>query len=174
MLNRPRLDADVAACVAVMRRTFEQDGYPRYWRRHPARFLVGERETAAWVAERDGAVVGHVAVHGAAGDPTLGAAQRRTGLPAERLAVVARLLVSPNARRLGVGRALLQAATEHAHAHGQQPVLDVVQVDAGPVGLYEHAGWERLEPLTLPVEGHPSLLLWLYLGPAPSTVPSGA
>ena len=170
MLIRARSDADVPAAVALMRRTHEQDGYPRYWRARPERFLVARHETAAWVAEHEGLLVGHVALHDAAGDPTLDAAQRRTGLPAERLAVVARLLVSPDARRLGVGRALLDAATEHAHAQGRRPVLDVIQVDRGPVSLYERAGWERLEPLTLPVEDHPPLLLWVYLGPpAPIT-----
>jgi GNAT superfamily N-acetyltransferase len=167
VLIRRRHDADVPGCVALMRRTHEGDGYPRYWRADPERFLVGERETSAFVAEHDSALVGHVALHDAAGDPTLPAAQRRCGLPAAGLAVVARLLVSPDARRLGVGRALLRAATEHAHAEGRRPVLDVIQADSGPVGLYERAGWERLEPLILPIEGHPSLLLWVYLGPAP-------
>lgn len=175
MLIRARRDADLPAAVALMRQTHELDGYPRYWRARPERFLVAPRETAAWVAEVDGRLLGHVAVHDAAGDPTLDAARRRTGLPAERLAVVARLLVSPDARRLGVGRALLDAATAHAHAQGQRPVLDVVQADVAPVSLYERAGWERLEPLTLPVEGHPSLLLWVYLGPpAPLATGEGA
>jgi len=169
VLIRPRTDADLAACVALMRRTHERDGYPRYWRRDPERFLVGERETAAFVAEHEGALVGHVAVHRAAGDPVLAAAQRRTGLAPEHLAVVARLLVSPDARRLGVGRALLDRATRHAHAQGSRPVLDVIQVDDAPARLYERAGWERLEPVTLPIEGQQPLLLWVYLGPAVPT-----
>lgn len=169
MLLRPRTDDDLDACVALMRRTHETDGYPRYWRPDPVAFLVGAAETAAFVAvDEDGTLLGHVALHAAAGDPTLPAARRRTGLPAGRLAVVARLLVSPDARRRGVGRALLAEATARAHDGDRRPVLDVIQVDAGPVGLYERTGWERLEPLVLPVEGHPALLLWVYLGPAPA------
>ena len=112
-------------------------------------------------------MLGHVALHDAAADPTLPAAQRATGLAADRLAVVARLLVSPDARRRGLGRTLLCTATAAAHAHGLRPVLDVLQADSGPVRLYEATGWRRLEPLTLPIEGHPALLLWVYLGPPP-------
>ncbi|CAA9288832.1 MAG: hypothetical protein AVDCRST_MAG48-359, partial [uncultured Friedmanniella sp.] len=109
MLIRPRTDADVAACVALMRRTHEADGYPRYWRADPEGFLRGAAERAAWVAEdADGALLGHVALHEADGDPTLPAAQRATSLPAARLAVLARLLVAAGARRRGVGRALLE------------------------------------------------------------------
>jgi GNAT superfamily N-acetyltransferase len=79
-------------------------------------------------------VLGHVALHEAAADPTLLAAQRATGLAADRLAVVARLLVSPDARRRGLGRRLLLAATAAAHATGLRPVLDVIQADSGPCG----------------------------------------
>ncbi|GAA1852508.1 GNAT family N-acetyltransferase [Microlunatus capsulatus] len=169
MLIRPRTEADVVACVALMRRTHEADGYPRYWRDDPAAFLRGAAEEAAWVAEDDdGTVLGHVGLHAAAGDPTLPAARRATGLPPDRLAVVARLLVSPGARRRGVGRALLARVTAQAHADGRRPALVVLPEDAGPVGLYEAAGWRRLEPLTLAVEGHPDLHLQVYLGPPPA------
>lgn len=148
-----------------MRRTHELDGYPRYAQQHPARFLAPRHETAAWVAEWDGALVGHVALHDAAVDPTWPAAHRATGLPAERLAVVARLLVSPDLRRGGVGRALLGHATRAAHAAGRRPVLDVQRDSPAAIGLYERAGWQLLEPLVLPVEGREPIQLWVYLGP---------
>ncbi len=168
MRIRARADADIDACVALMHQPHVLDGYPRFWRDGPARFLVADQETAAWVAELDGAVVGHVALHQAAGDPTLPAGQRRTGLPAERLTVLARLLVSTAQRRAGVGRRLVATAIAHAHARQQRPLLDVIREDLGPVRLYESMGWERLEPLTLALDNGQALDMWVYLGPEPA------
>lgn len=169
MRIRPRDDADIDGCVAVMRETHELDGYPRFWRADAAAFLVADHETAAWVAEVDGTVVGHVALHDAARDPTLGAGLRRTGLAADRLTVLARLLVSSKQRRTGVGRQLVAAAIAHAHAQRQRPLLDVIREDLGPIRLYEAMGWERLEPLTLALDNGHSLEMWVYLGPEPPT-----
>ena len=66
MLIRPRGDADLAACVALVRWTHELDGYPTYPQPDPARFLAPAQETAAWVAELAGRLVGHAALHDAA------------------------------------------------------------------------------------------------------------
>ena len=159
-----------------MRQTHERDGYPRYWPARPERFLRPEQETNAWVAESGGAVVGHVALHDARGHPTLPAAQRATGLPAAELAVVARLMVSPTAQGSGIGRELLAAAVDHARQEHRRPVLDVVQESTAAIGFYERAGWARLEPLTLELdgsnpeepEGFPPLQMWVYLAPQPS------
>jgi len=142
----------------------EADGYPRYVPEGLRRFLTPPCETAAWVAEIGGALAGHVALHLAAVDPTLEAAQRATALPPERLAVVARLLVLPAARRQGVGLSLLTHATAHARAAGQRAVLDVTQDAAAAIALYEAAGWLRLEPLSLNLANKP-LLLWVYISP---------
>ncbi|MCW2812235.1 MAG: putative GCN5-related N-acetyltransferase [Friedmanniella sp.] len=167
VLIRVRSESDVPACVAMMRRTHELDGYPRYWRSDPAAFLRGRAETAAYVAVRDGGLVGHVALHSAEGDPALPVVQRATDRPAEQLAVVARLLVSPTARRGGVGQALLDRAVQHAHARDQLPVLNVLPEDVAPRTLYERAGWRPVGEVTLPIEGHDPLLVRVYLGPPP-------
>ncbi|SEQ64025.1 GNAT family N-acetyltransferase [Microlunatus flavus] len=176
MLIRPRTPADDDACVALMRRTHERDGYPRYWPAKPARFLRAPRETDAWVATLDdeagaGRVVGQVALHDAAGEPVVELARAATGLAPEGLAVLARLLVDPDARGLGVGRALVRTAVARAHATGRRPVLDVLEETPGPIGLYESEGWERLGRTTLDLRpfGYgdvPPLRLWVYLGPA--------
>jgi GNAT superfamily N-acetyltransferase len=174
VLVRPKTDDDEVPCVALMRQTHEADGYPRYWPAEPHRFLRPRQETDAWVAEADGALVGHVALHDARNHPILPAAQRATGLPAERLAVVARLLVSPAAQGRGVGRQLLSAAVGHAHGENRRPVLDVVQESTAAISFYEKAGWTRLEPLTLELDGStpdepmgfPPLQMWVYLAPA--------
>jgi GNAT superfamily N-acetyltransferase len=173
VLIRPRIVTDDAGCVALMRQTHEVDGYPRYWPTEPQQFITPEQETDAWVADSDGTVVGHVALHDARDHPTLPAAQRATGLPADRLAVVARLMVSPAAQGRGVGRELLATAVDQAQQSRRRPVLDVVQGSVAAITFYERAGWTRLEPLTLELDGShpgepmgfPPLQMWVYLAP---------
>ena len=165
MRIRPKADSDEPACLALLREVHRSDGYPRYLPDDSQRFITPPYESAAWVADDDGQVVGHVGLHHAAVDPTLMAAQRATGLEPDQLAVVARLLVAPRARRAGLGRALLETAATHARSKGQRAVLDVVQDAAAPIALYEATGWTRLEPLKLNFADGTSLDLWVYLGP---------
>lgn len=172
MLIRTKVAADDGACVAVMERTHALDGYPRYWPSDPGQFLRSPHETDAWVAELDGRVVGQAALHRADGEPVVALTQEATGLPVDRLAVLARLLVHPEGRGSGVGRALIRTATARAHATGRRPVLDVLQATPGPIRLYESEGWTRLGPTSLDLRaiGYgdvPPLQLWVYLGPAP-------
>lgn len=166
VLIRARSAADLEACVALLLAVHRSDGYPRHLPSDVGRFVSPDHETDAWVAVVRDEVVGHVALHRAADDPTLAAAQRATGLAPGRLAVVARLLVSPGHRRDGVGRALLDRAVARAGERGQRAVLDVVQDAAAPVALYEASGWERLEPLALHFPGDVRLDLWVYLAPS--------
>jgi GNAT superfamily N-acetyltransferase len=174
VLIRTRLASDDDACVTVMAQTHVVDGYPRYWPAKPAKFLRAQGETDAWVAELEGRVVGQVALHRAEGEPVLALAQEATGLAADRLAVLARLLVHPDARGHGVGRALVRTATARAYATGRRPVLDVLQSTTGPARLYQSEGWSRLGPTSLDLAGFgygdvPPLQLWVYLAPAEPT-----
>lgn len=141
------------------------DGYPLYLPDDVDAFIAPAYEVAAWVAECDGRIVGHAALHQASVDPTLAAAQRATGLPVERLAVVSRLFTSPPRRGAGIGRALLRHATRQAALQGQRAVLDVVETSAAPVALYESEGWERVDSLELRVAENAVLNLWVYVGP---------
>lgn len=166
MQIRLRTDADIDACVAVMRQTHEVDRYPVYGANVTAEFLVARRrELQAWVAELDGQIVGHVSLHRAEDDATLPPAQAASSRPAAGLAFLSRLLVSPDARRLGLARRLVQTAVDHAHAGDLRPVLEVVTDASGAIALYESLSWKRIGALALPIPGHPPLDVYLYLAP---------
>lgn len=170
VLIRPKTEADSAAVVALALEVHRRDGYPRYLPDDLRTFLSPDYEEGAWVAELNGHIVGHVAVHDAAVDPTLLAAQRATGLGAERLAVLARLVVAPVARRRGLARALMATATQHAAERGRQRViLDVVQDADAAIRLYNALGWQRVDTLELTAASDHRLDLWVYVSPLTAT-----
>lgn len=168
MLIRSKTENDAAQCLDLLMQVHESDGYPMYLPDDVPAFITPEHEVAAWVAERDGRIVGHAALHQASVDPTLAAAQRATALPADRLAVVSRLFTSPALRRAGIGRALLRHAAGQAESRGQRAVLDVGQTLHAPVALYEAEGWERVASLALRVDDA-VLDLWVYVSPEKTT-----
>jgi GNAT superfamily N-acetyltransferase len=143
------------------------DGYPAYWPSDPFGFIAPPYEQSSWVADLDDAVVGHVAVHDAAVDPVLPTASAATGLGASQLAVVARLLVAPEARRDGVGTALLATATKAAHIRRQRPVLDVGENLLGAIAFYEAAGWVSADRLIFDFPDAPPVVTLVYVGPEP-------
>ncbi|MFE1171124.1 GNAT family N-acetyltransferase [Streptomyces sp. NPDC058773] len=119
---RRRQDRDLDACVAVLADVHTHSGYPHHWPDEPVRWLTPDGLTAAWVAEKDGAVAGHVALCGAE---------------------VSRLYVAPAARGAGVGGRLLRAVEAEAAARGLRPVLVVKSTDTAARALYERLGWLR-------------------------------
>ncbi len=167
---RPREPEDLARCVAILRRVHEISGYPSRWPDDPERWLTPAGQVAAWVAENDGRLAGHVAlVQGVRTECLL----RATGRDASELGGVARLFVDPGARRKGLARALLAVAAGDARARGLQPVLDVVH-DRGPaIALYERSGWVLAGTQTAtwvtPADISPKLRC--YLGPKEPTGP---
>jgi ribosomal protein S18 acetylase RimI-like enzyme len=168
VLVREKVRTDTDGCAALMCLTHHLDGYPRYLPEDLVAFLNSGAELAGWVVESGGEIVGHVALHDAAGDPTFPAAQAATGLPPERLAVVARLMVHPKHRRRGIAQHLLQVTRTYAEQDERRLVLDVLQSSAPAIHLYENLGWQRVAPLTLPIRAHPPLQLWVYVSPADS------
>lgn len=148
----------------MMRSIHERDGYPAF----PTDFLeylVSPDAYEAWVAERAGRIVGHVALHRRTSDPVLALASHALRQPVERLGVVARLFVGPTARRSGAGRALLDVASDEAVARGLWPILDVATHFHAAVGLYEQCGWTRLGELTIRFGEGEVLDEYVYLGP---------
>jgi len=165
---RARTDADLETCVAMARVVHRVDGYPPYLPSDLRTFLASPDAHGAWVAERAGRIVGHVALHPHSTPPVLALASEALGLPVDRLGVVARLLVDPSTRRGGVGRALLDVASQDAVARGLWPVLDVATQLRGAIRLYESCGWTRAGQVRVPLGGGFWLDEVVYLAPRPS------
>lgn len=166
MTLRPRQPADIAACVAVLAAVHAADGYPLGWPANPAAWLAPDGLLAAWVAEADQRVTGHVALCRAAGDEAA-VWSAASGLPQDRIAEVARLFVAPEARGQGVGTALLATACAWARSHDLRPALQVLDHDHAAVALYERSGWRRVArgpTFPAPNGGAPATLL-SYVAP---------
>jgi GNAT superfamily N-acetyltransferase len=178
---RPRRDADLDACTALVREVHAADRYPRYLPRDLGNFLAPPGPYACWVADAGGEVIGHVALVARGLPATMEIAASALGRPPAQLAVVARLFVSPRARGRAAGRLLLAAATAEARSRGLHPVLDVDTELPAAIALYESQGWTRAGQITVrwpdsqsagrtgpgqdPVER--VLTEYVYLGPGP-------
>ncbi|MEV4278946.1 GNAT family N-acetyltransferase [Actinoplanes xinjiangensis] len=167
---REKTEGDTAACLDLLTRVHARDGYPLHLAPGDLPgFFRSAHERAAWVAEQDGVIVGHVALHCPPEDPTLTVAAEATGLPSARLALLARLFVAPELRRTGLGRALVRHATAQAPAWGRRAVLDVGQTLPSAIALYESEGWSRAGELHLHLDDFDppiNLDLWVYMSPA--------
>ncbi|HEY4830303.1 MAG TPA: GNAT family N-acetyltransferase [Solirubrobacteraceae bacterium] len=152
---RPRRSEDLESCVALLRDVHEADGYPTVWPANPAHWLAGGDSLAAWVAEEDGAVLGHLAVHrisaARAGPPW----REALPVPVDRLAVVSRFFVSTRARGRGIGGTLMTRAEEHAAENDLRLVLDVAMQNGAAIAFYERRGWRRVGTAELALSAAP-------------------
>lgn len=168
---RERRQSDLAACADLVREVHAADRYPRFAPGDIGRFLQPPDPFGCWVAEGSGDIVGHVALVPGGLPATLEIAAGALGRPADELAVVARLFVSPRARGRGAGRLLLDTATGEARSRGLHPVLDVDTGLSAAIALYESAGWTRAGQLTVrwTDDGSAERVLteYVYLGPEP-------
>ncbi|WKN49432.1 GNAT family N-acetyltransferase [Nocardioides sp. Arc9.136] len=159
---RPRRPDDVPVLVEVLAEQQPGSRYPMRWPLpFPVeRFLVRGTEEAAWVAELDGRVVGHVAVCSVP-DPEV------FGVPGD-LVSVAVLFVGLAVRGTGTGGLLLDTAVAWAHEHERLPVLDVVPRHSRAIAVYRHRGWVevgRVRPDWLPADEDDVVLMTLPPGP---------
>ena len=164
---RERTDADLDDCVRLARVVHELDRYPVFLPDDLRRFITAPDALAAWVAELDGQIIGHVALRSSSSAAVVAMASEALKLPADRLGVVARLLVSPQHRRHGTGRSLLEVARRHAHVRGLWPILDVVTHQHGAIALYDKCGWTRAGQVTSRYGDDVVLDELVYLGPRP-------
>jgi ribosomal protein S18 acetylase RimI-like enzyme len=178
VLVRPRTDDDLDASERLAFAVHEVDGYPVHVPADMRKFLVAPDELTAWVAELDGEVVGHVALHPRCSQPSTDVVRGELGLGPGDYGVVARLLVSPAARRQGIGRRLLDAARSEAASRQLVPVLEVVTHHEPAINLYEAFGWRRIGQAAIQIPDRSPIDVFVYVydgsvaGPAPVTPPA--
>jgi GNAT superfamily N-acetyltransferase len=167
MVIRGRRPDDLHRCVEVLAQVHAADGYPLRWPADPKLWLTPEHLLAAWVAERDGALAGHVALCDAIGDAGADVWMAASGLAMERLGVIAKLFVAPIARGRGMGATLLNTACAEARGRGMRPALEVLDSDRSAIALYERTGWRRLASVPVPWASTDDgqALLHYYLAP---------
>lgn len=123
---------------------------------------------SAWVAQCGGRIAGHVAVHGQSMPVVMAKAAAALDLGAAELGVVARLIVDPSQRRLGVGRALLEAGAEATRQQGRYPILDVATHYGAAIALYRSCGWHNAGEVTMVFGDGTELQSYVYIAPAPT------
>lgn len=119
---RPMASSDLSEVLRI-----EEASFPTPWSEGTFRNLMRRANARLWVAESEaGELLGYAVAWFAGREAELGD-----------------LAVSPEARRSGVGRALVEAVLEDARNHGIQLVfLEVRESNAAARRLYERAGFE--------------------------------
>lgn len=163
---RPRADADLEACEQLALRVLESDGYPPAVPNDLGRLVQSPEALAAFVALREGHVVGHVCVNPLSSPAVMELATRELRADESQLAVVARLLVSGDHRRAGIGQALLRAAAGYARSLERQPILDVATHFHAAIALYERCGWRRIGMVTAHVGSDDPIDEFVYAAPS--------
>jgi ribosomal protein S18 acetylase RimI-like enzyme len=168
---RRREAEDVAAVAELIMR---QQPVTRYPFRNPLpfpveEFVVRRGELAAWVAEVEGRVTGHVSVLDVTDHPVGPEWSAAAGRPVEELAAVSVLVVDLDLGRQGIGTALMDACESHLAEMGRVPVLEVVaDAHSRALGLYLKRGWEvvgEVRPHWLP-EGEGPVKIMVLRPPA--------
>jgi GNAT superfamily N-acetyltransferase len=163
---RTRLSSDLDACEQLARRVHARDGYPPYMPNDDfVSFLASPKAISAWVAIYRGELVGHIALTGNSSNEVMDLAAKSTGLRVERLAVIARLFVSPDTRRNGIGRLLLEQAVGEATTSGLVSILDVATTLEAAIKLYEDSGWRRLGRVAVHLPGGARIEEFVYVAP---------
>ena len=139
---RRRRPKDLPACARLLRVVYAEGQYPVYWPEAPRAWLADEEVIGAYVAERQGELLGHVAISRVGLDPVSAMRWREiTGRSPSELAGVSRLFVRPRVAGAGIGSALLEVAVAEIRARGLRPVLEVVTASRDAIALYEARGW---------------------------------
>ncbi|WP_226483789.1 GNAT family N-acetyltransferase [Streptomyces parvulus] len=141
---RPFSDDDLTGAAEALVEVHETDGYPVEGVDDPEAWIKSEDVLAAWIAESDGRIVGHVAVMKPQGEAAADLWVKQSGDDMGHVGVLARLFVVQSARKQAAGRQLMEAAVSHARDHGLRLVLDVMVKDASAIRLYERLGWRKI------------------------------
>ncbi|MFE1308422.1 GNAT family N-acetyltransferase [Streptomyces sp. NPDC058755] len=145
---RPFQPTDLPGATKALVEVHKTDGYPVEGVDDPQAWLRSEQVVAAWVAEADGVIVGHVAIMRPDGEDAASLWVRQSGEDEAHIAVLARLFVVQAVRRRATGRHLMAAAMGHALANNLRLVLDVMAKDVAAIRLYERLGWRKIGETT--------------------------
>lgn len=120
--------------------------YPLVWPLPypPEQFIVRASERAAWVAEVDGELAGHVSHTVVPDDETGRIWSTGAGRPIDELGCLSVLFVGPQCLSTGVGGRLLDTAVAQIRAAGLTPVLDVTRSHSNASAVYRHRGWQHV------------------------------
>lgn len=163
---RPLAPADLDACVALLRETYESDRYPVRWPADPRGWLTGGDVLGAWVAERAGEIVGHLVVKHPNPDRLWPEWRATVGGDRERVGVVSRFFVGHGARTHGIGMALMERAQELALARGLLLVLEVADHNVEATAFYRRRGWREVGEATFDLSDGTPLHVRLFTGPS--------
>jgi GNAT superfamily N-acetyltransferase len=141
---RPRRDADLADAAVALVAVHATDDYPVEGVERPHEWLEPPGLLRAWVADIEGRIVGHVAVSRSQGEEAVSLLLGQEHDAEDKVAVLARLFVLPEARRESIGERLVHAATGYARQNGLHLVLDVIAKDVAAIRLYERLGWQQI------------------------------
>lgn len=170
LVVRERELRDLDALAAIAAEVQVNDGYPGKRPQDLRAFLVADDALGAWVAELNGQVVGHVALHATSLPVVVDRARTALGAPSDDdLAVVARLIVDPRKRRMGGGRALLDHAAGAAWRRQRHPILDVVTRYEAANALYTAAGWTNVGEVEMRFADGTVLQSYVYVAPTTET-----
>jgi GNAT superfamily N-acetyltransferase len=136
MVRERRAD-DMPACIAALREVHERDTFPLTWPDDPAAWLTPRGFLTAWVALREGKIVGYIALSAIDADGKVPEAELK------------RLFVAPSARGSGAGRALIDVALRECDRLGRVPMLQVRDGERTAIALYERTGWRRIDSYRL-------------------------
>jgi GNAT superfamily N-acetyltransferase len=138
---RPRTDADVPECAALLREVYALDGYPVEGVDDAPGWMYPPGMMAAWVAEVHGRLLGHATVcEPGEGDAAVSMIVAQTGVAESEIAVLARLFVGPSARGRGAGGMLIGAVFDYATDKKMRVVFDVMEKDRSAINMYERKG----------------------------------
>jgi len=141
---RSREPDDLPALVAALARVATDDRYPSRWPDDPAAWLRTRDPLGAWVADRDGDLLGQVVLRRAGQQRPVTLWCELSGEDPASCALVSRLFVVVYARGAGIGRTLVETACVTAAELGLRPLLDVVDNNRAAVRLYRRLGWTHV------------------------------
>ena len=165
---RVRQSEDLEASTEALIKVHSTDGYPVEGVDDPQSWLMPTGLLRAWVGELGGKVVGHVLITTPQDGDAAAKAWADEGNPLERIAVLGRLFVLPEARGHSLGKQLVRATSAYADEQGLRLVLDVMEKDAAAIRLYERLGWRRIGTTSHDSGRGENVPAYCYVSPAKS------